>query len=156
MVPPPQTGKTIAKVPRMVWLGLSITIALDTVVQMVWKSAVLAVPRSAGFQETMHTLAAQPMFYLLLTLFGAQFICWILLLSRADLSYAQPITALSFVSVAACSVVFLGEKVGVMRMGGIAMILAGVWFISITNHHTKAAHPPAPCATASQSPEAMQ
>jgi drug/metabolite transporter (DMT)-like permease len=155
MEPLPQTGKTIVKVPRVVWLGLSITIVLDTIVQMVWKSAVLAVPRLAGFTETVHTLAVQPVFYLLLTLFGVQFICWILLLARADLSYAQPITALSFISVAACSVVFFGEKVGVMRMGGIAMILAGVWLISITNHHTKAAHLPPPCATASQPPEAM-
>jgi drug/metabolite transporter (DMT)-like permease len=155
MEPLPQTGKTIAKVPRVVWLGLSITITMDTVVQMVWKSAVLAVPESAGFMETVHTLVVQPMFYLLLTLFGIQFICWILLLARADLSYAQPITALSFVSVAACSVVFFGEKVGVMRMGGIAMILVGVWFISITNHHTKAAHLPSPCAAASQPPETM-
>jgi drug/metabolite transporter (DMT)-like permease len=71
-----------------------------------------------------------------------QFVCWILLLSRADLSYAQPITALSFVSVAVCSVVFFGEKVGVMRLAGIAMILVGVWFISNTNHRTKATHLP--------------
>jgi drug/metabolite transporter (DMT)-like permease len=155
MEPSPQTGKTIVKVPRVVWLGLSITIAIDTVVQMVWKSAVLAVPKSAGFTETVHTLAVQQMFYLLLTLFGVQFICWILLLAKADLSYVQPITALSFISVAACSVVFFGEKVGMMRMGGIAMILAGVWLISIANHRTKVAHPPAPCATACQSPEAI-
>jgi hypothetical protein len=60
---------------------------------MVWKSAVLAVPESAGFTETLHILTVQPMLYLLLLLFGIQFVCWILLLSRTDLSYAQPITA---------------------------------------------------------------
>jgi drug/metabolite transporter (DMT)-like permease len=135
----PQAGRIIAKVPCMVWLGLLITLAIDTVVQMVWKSAVLTVPESAGFTETISTLTVQPTFYLLLLLFGIQFICWILLLSRVDLSYAQPITALSFVSVAVCSAVFFGEKVGVMRMAGIAMILAGVWFISSTNHRTKPA-----------------
>jgi drug/metabolite transporter (DMT)-like permease len=134
-----KTENTIAKVPRLVWLSLSITIAIDTVVQMVWKSAVLALPESAGFTESIHTLTVQPMFYILLTMFGVQFICWILLLAKADLSYAQPITALSFVSVAVCSAVFLGEKVGVMRTVGIAMILIGVWFISNTNHRTKPA-----------------
>lgn len=135
----PQADGIIVKLPRVVWLGLLITIVTDTVVQMVWKSAVLAVPESAGFTETIRTLTIQPMFYLLLLLFGIQFICWILLLSRADLSYAQPITALSFVSVAFCSVIFFGEKVGLVRMAGIAMILAGVWFISSTNHRTKPA-----------------
>lgn len=134
-----QACETRTKVPPVVWLGLSITIVLDTVVQMVWKSAVLAVPESAGFNETIRTLIVQPMFYLLLLLFGIQFICWILLLTKADLSYAQPITALSFVSVAACSVVFFREKVGLMRMAGIAMILVGVWFISNTDHSTKTA-----------------
>jgi drug/metabolite transporter (DMT)-like permease len=83
------------------------------------------------------------MFYLLLILFAAQFFCWILLLAKADLSYAQPITALSFISVAACSKIFFGEHVSLTRMAGIAMILVGVWFICGTDHHTKAG--PATC-----------
>jgi len=156
MEPSPQAGKTIAKVPRVVWLSLAVTVALDTAVQMVWKSAVLAVPESAGFTETIRTLTIQPMFYLLLTLFGVQFICWIIVLSKTDLSYAQPITALSFVSVAACSTVFFGEKIGVMRMAGIAMILVGVWLISNTNHRTKVVHLPVPGSTVRQPTEVQQ
>lgn len=140
---PPQAENIISKVPRVVWLSLAVTVAMDTAVQMVWKSAVLAVPESAGFMETIRTVGAAPMFYLLLTFFAAQFLCWILLLAKADLSYAQPITALSFVSVAACSAVFFGEHVGLTRMAGISMILVGVWFISGTDHHTKAG--PATC-----------
>jgi drug/metabolite transporter (DMT)-like permease len=135
----PLVENIIAKVPRVVWLSLAVTIALDTAVQMVWKSAVLAVPESAGFIETVRIVLTQPMFYLLLGLFAAQFLCWILLLAKADLSYVQPFTALSFVSVAACSHVFFGEHVSLARMAGIAMILVGVWFVSGTDHRTKAA-----------------
>ncbi|MGD0573216.1 MAG: hypothetical protein ABSB11_09375 [Sedimentisphaerales bacterium] len=47
----PQAGKIIAKFPRMVWLIITITIAMETMAQMVWKSVVLGVPESAGFYE---------------------------------------------------------------------------------------------------------
>ena len=76
------------------------------------------------------------MFYLLLSLFVVQFIYWILLLAKADLSYVQPITALSLITVAACSVVFFGENVSLVRIAGIVMILIGVWLISNTKHNT--------------------
>ena len=62
----PQAGKDIAKFPRMVWLIITITIAMETVAQMVWKSVVLGVPESAGFMETVRTVTVQPIFYLLL------------------------------------------------------------------------------------------
>ena len=152
---PPQAGKNIAKFPRMVWLIITITIAVETVAQMVWKSIVLGVPKSAGFMETVRTVTVQPIFYFLLSIFGVQFIFWILLLAKADLSYARPITALSLVSVVACSVMFFGEKVGVMRMVGIVMILVGVWFISNTYHNTMVSHMPSPRAMPGQPSETM-
>jgi drug/metabolite transporter (DMT)-like permease len=142
----PQVGNIITKVPRVVWLSLIITIVTETAVQIVWKSAVLCVPQSAGFLETVRTIASRPMFYLLLSLFGVQFIYWILLLAKADLSYIQPITALSLITVAACSVVFFGENVGLMRIAGIVMILIGVWLISNTNHNTMVPDVLSPCA----------
>jgi drug/metabolite transporter (DMT)-like permease len=151
----PQTGKGIAKFPHMVWLIITITIAAETVAQMVWKSVVLGVPESAGFMETVRTVTVQPMFYLLLGIFGVQFIFWILLLAKADLSYARPITALSLISVVACSVMFFGEKVDMMRMIGIIMILVGVWFISSTDHNTRVTHIPSPRATTGQPLEIM-
>ncbi|MFZ0034451.1 MAG: EamA family transporter [Sedimentisphaerales bacterium] len=136
MVRLPQVGNIITKVPRAVWLSLIITIATETAIQIVWKSAVLCVPQSAGFLETVRTIVCRPMFYLLLSLFVVQFIYWILLLAKADLSYVQPITALSLITVAACSVVFFGENVNLIRIAGIVMILIGVWLISKTDHNT--------------------
>jgi drug/metabolite transporter (DMT)-like permease len=150
----PQAGKIIAKFPRMVWLIITITIVMETVAQMVWKSVVLGAPESAGFMETVRTVTVQPMFYLLLSIFGVQFIFWILLLAKADLSYARPIVALSLVSVVACSVMFFGEKIGIMRMVGIAMILVGVWFISKTDRNTRVSNIPSPL-TPSQPSETM-
>lgn len=142
----PQVGNIITKVPRAVWLSLIITIATETAIQIAWKSAVLCVPQSAGFLETVRTIASRPMFYLLLILFVVQFIYWILLLAKADLSYIQPITALSLITVAACSVVFFGENVSLIRIAGIVMILIGVWLISNTHHNTMVPGVLSPCA----------
>ena len=50
--------------------------------------------------------------------------------------YSQPITSLSFVSVFVLSVVYLGERVEAQKMLGIALVFAGVWFISRTHHDT--------------------
>jgi drug/metabolite transporter (DMT)-like permease len=133
-----QVGKIIAKVPRLVWLNLILTIVMETVVQIVWKSTALSLPESAGLIGTVRAVIFHPMLYLLLGLFAIQFISWIILLAKTDLSYAQPIAALSLVSVAVCSALFLGEKVGVVRMGGIVIILVGVWLISNTEHSTRA------------------
>jgi len=146
MVRFPQVSNIITKVPRTVWLSLIITIVTETAIQIVWKSAVLCVPQSAGFLETVQTIASRPMFYLLLSLFVVQFIYWILLLAKADLSYIQPITALSLITVAACSVVFFGENVSLVRIAGIVMILIGVWLISNTKHNTMAPDVLSPCA----------
>lgn len=58
------------------------------------------------------------------------------MLSSADLSYAQPITALSYVTVSVGGVVLFGEYIPPHSMIGIMMILLGVWFISRTSHRT--------------------
>jgi drug/metabolite transporter (DMT)-like permease len=73
------------------------------------------------------------MCHLTIALAIAQFFNWMLVLARADLSFAQPITALSYVTVAAVGhFSSLHEKVGPMRAAGIALIVAGVWQMSRT------------------------
>jgi drug/metabolite transporter (DMT)-like permease len=93
------------------------------------------------------------MFYILLSLFVVQFICWILLLARADFSYVQPITALSLITVAVCSVVFFSENVSLVRIAGIVMILIGVLLISNTSHNTMVPDVLSPCAAHSKPSE---
>ena len=57
---------------------------------------------------------------------------WLQVLGRADLSYAQPITSLTYVSVYVLSGLYLDEKLDTLQILGIAIILAGVWCISRT------------------------
>jgi len=53
-------------------------------------------------------------------------------LAQADLSYAQPIVALSYATVPILSVLVLGEAVDFVQIAGVALVIAGVWFISQT------------------------
>jgi drug/metabolite transporter (DMT)-like permease len=57
-------------------------------------------------------------------------------LRKADLSYAQPITSLSLISVTAVSFSLFHERVSPQRIAGMLLILSGVWFISMTGHRT--------------------
>ncbi len=86
----------------------------------------------------MITTLRQPLFHLTIVLFILQFGNWMSILARADLSYSQPITALSVVTVTASSYVLLGEHVTSLRLVGMLLILTGVWFISMTEQRTTA------------------
>lgn len=135
-VEPVKAPASIPKVPVTVILGLVLAIVLDTLVQILWKYCVLQVPADAGLPELVLKTASQPLFWLTITLFITQFVNWMTVLAKADLSYAQPITALSYVTVGIVSVLFLHESVTLPKIIGVLMILAGVWFITRTNHDT--------------------
>ena len=62
---------------------------------------------------------------------------WLKVLELADLSFAQPITALSYVSVCILSTLYLGESIGALKVLGISFVLAGAWFICRTDHATR-------------------
>ena len=60
-----------------------------------------------------------------------------MVLGNADLSYAQPVTSLSYVTVFCLSVLYLKEAPDLIQIAGILFVLAGVWFISQTDHVTQ-------------------
>ena len=133
-VPPPTTEH---KVPLGVWLGLAFAVCIDTVVQLVWSKAAT----EALGEDTLGTfmgMFTHPLLYLMLGMYAMQFVNWMIVLSKADLSFAQPITACSYVLTAAGSAYFLADRVTPLRIAGISLILIGVWLISRTTHHTGA------------------
>lgn len=76
------------------------------------------------------------MIALVVIIFIAQLINWLRVLEISDLSYSQPITSLSYISVLWFSVTWLGEQLDPLKIGGILLIMAGVWFISRGKHHS--------------------
>jgi drug/metabolite transporter (DMT)-like permease len=126
-----------------IWLGLGLTVALDTAIQILWKSAVSAAPPLSTPIQTIFFTIRQPFCQVIFALFIIQFINWMTVLSKTDLSYSQPVTSLSIVSVTALSFIILHEKTPPLRLAGMALILAGVWFISMTDHKTSPGTSPA-------------
>jgi uncharacterized membrane protein len=66
----------------------------------------------------------------------------LMLLSRADLSYVLPVTAITYVLTALLGDAFLGERVSAVRWAGVALITAGVMAVSRTAPRTTAERPP--------------
>lgn len=121
---------------RSIWLGLGVAVALDTVMPLVWKAAVMRLPAGGGLGRMLPAVLHEPLFALVLVIFLTQFFNWMTVLSKSDVSYAQPITALSYVSVTALSALLFGEHISLLRGLGVGLILAGVCLVSTTPHKT--------------------
>ena len=101
---------------------------LDTVVQLLWKAV------ATDFDPVILAVVV--------VLFVAQLFNWLRVLQMSDLSYSQPITSLSYITVLGFSAAWLGEEIQILKIAGIVLILAGVWFISRGPHHTNSSNSP--------------
>lgn len=113
--------------------ALSLTILLDTTAQLTWKGAVTQVENASGVGEFLLAFLHQPLFLALIVLFVAMFLNWMLVLSRADLSYVQPITALSYVTSSFASTYLFNDHLPPVRILGICLIILGVWIVGSTH-----------------------
>ena len=107
------------RLPTAVWLGLTLVVILDTPMQLIWKS-LMTHHAGSGFTLLSETerLIKQPLFWTLLLLFGLQFLNWMWVLGEADLSFAQPFTALSYLTISSGAVwIFPGASVGGPSLG---------------------------------------
>jgi len=75
------------------------------------------------------------------------FVCLLMLMSRSDISFVWPLTALSFVMTTFAALLFLGETVSSVRWAGVIFIVIGASLISYSEHVKKA--PDSPAAVAS-------
>ena len=69
--------------------------------------------------------------------------CLVLLMSKSDISFLWPLTALSFVFATFAAIIFLGETVSWIRWIGVALIMLGAAFISYSEHAKPKSPPPA-------------
>ena len=80
------------------------------------------------------------------------FACLLTLMSKSDISFLWPLTALSFVFTTFSALLFLGERVSPVRWVGVVFILIGAGFISYSEH-VKKKEMPAPAVETKVSPE---
>ena len=125
------------KFPIRLAVVLLLAITIDTALQLMWKSAVLSLPDDGSPWLNVQAILHNPLFIFVIFLMACQFFNWLMVLRNADLSYAQPVTSLSYVSVFFFSVLYLKEAADLIQITGIIFVVAGVWFISQTDHVTQ-------------------
>jgi drug/metabolite transporter (DMT)-like permease len=125
-----------ARVPVRLVIGLAVAIALDTGLQLVWKTGIAGLPDTSSVWETLVAIARNPIFILAFVFMAAQLVNWLKVLDHADLSYAKPFTSLSYVTVCILSVLLLGEHIAPLQILGIVVVVAGVWCVSQTKRST--------------------
>jgi drug/metabolite transporter (DMT)-like permease len=77
-------------------------------------------------------LKAAGNFYILFGIlcYSMGFLVWLIVLSKAEVSYAYPLISLGYVFTAILARLLLGEAVGVTRMAGIVVTCLGVFLIA--------------------------
>jgi len=70
------------------------------------------------------------------------FLCLLILMSKSDISFLWPLTALSFVFATFAAMWFLGENVSAVRWLGVILIVIGAAFISYSEHAKEKTAPP--------------
>lgn len=125
------------RLPPALVAGLVAAIVLDTLLQVLWKEAALSLLATLSPAAVIGVILRQPLFLIVGLLFAAQMVNWLKVLAKADVSFALPITALSYVSVAAVSALILHEAITWPRMAGIALILGGVVLVSRSSYDTR-------------------
>ncbi|MDD5477435.1 MAG: EamA family transporter [Candidatus Omnitrophica bacterium] len=61
------------------------------------------------------------------------FIIWSTILSKIDLSVAVAVCSFSYILVPIASIIFLNEKIGILRWLGIVFILIGIIFVALSS-----------------------
>ncbi len=120
---------------RLRWklaIGLAAAIAIDTILQLTWKTTVLETPSGPSAFAAFTSIFANPLFLGVIVLMTLQFFNWLTVLGQADLSFAKPIASLSYASVPIFSVLVLDEAIDAVEIAGLALVIVGVWFISQT------------------------
>lgn len=118
-----------------VLLGLAVALLLDTLVQLSWKWTASGL-LDGGAHDIIMAVLHRPYPLVVIALMILQMINWLKLLAHVDLSFAQPITALSYISVCLLSVLLFAEDLGRYQIIGIGCIIVGVWFVSRTEHRS--------------------
>jgi hypothetical protein len=115
---------------KQVWLGLAITVVADSFGQIIWKSLASRLPDTDHIPTLVLAAADMPVFWILMGILLAQLFLWMAVLKRADLSFAQPITSLSYIGVGLLSWLWLGEQWNARSVMSVILILIGVALVS--------------------------
>lgn len=116
---------------RLAYLMVFVTIALTAYGQLALKWQVTrAGPVPALWSERIAYLGSLLLNPWVLSAFAAAFLAsltWMIAISRLEISSAYPVTALTFVIVVLSGGLLFSEHIGLYKMVGLALIVAGIF-----------------------------
>lgn len=138
----PGTGAPVAQKGRTTMLIALIlfSVALAAVGQLALKQGMnqvndqIAPARFSLNAVALRALVGTPTVWGGLLLFGLSALVWLVVLSRASLSFAYPFAALTYVLILLFDLFVLDETVPPLRWGGVAFIAVGIFLVSRTPH----------------------
>jgi multidrug transporter EmrE-like cation transporter len=105
-------------------------IALSTVFgiagQMLLKSGMSRMGGAAAGKSLVVKMVTSPWVMGGLIIYGLGVVNWLMALSHLELSYAYPFASLSYIGIIIGSYFVFKERITLMRLAGIAVIIAGV------------------------------
>ena len=117
-----------------------LSVGLAAVAQLTLKAGMNHVNDALAPQEfsldggSLRVLVVQPLVWGGLALFGVSAVVWLVVLSRASLSFAYPFASITYVLILLFDHFVLDEQVPALRWGGVACIALGIFLISRTPH----------------------
>jgi multidrug transporter EmrE-like cation transporter len=114
------------------WTGIFIAVLTGAVAQTMMKFGTNRVGQfgDGALVDYLLRLMTNPFVIVAILSYGFGVIFYMFMLSRLDLSFLYPVmTALGLVLATLVSAVILGEHVSLMRLGGIALVILGVFMV---------------------------
>jgi multidrug transporter EmrE-like cation transporter len=115
------------------WAGIVIAVLTGALAQTLMKLGTRQVGSFGGlpFFQYLFRLLTTPLVLVAIASYGFGVIFYMFMLSRLDLSFLYPVmTALGLVFTSLISALLLGEQLSPLRLGGIALMVAAVFFVS--------------------------
>ncbi len=113
---------------------IMVDVALNVTGQLSLKHGMSKLGNFALSLNTLPPVFLQAAFnpYVLLGLlcYGLGFMVWLVVLAKAEVSYAYPLISLGYVFTAILARVLIGEAVSLTRMAGILVICVGVFLVA--------------------------
>ncbi|MDD3642896.1 MAG: EamA family transporter [Candidatus Krumholzibacteria bacterium] len=115
-------------------LLILLTVCLNTAGQFLMKAGINRIGKIdiSRFIEFLPKVVASPFIIGGFVSYAMSAVLWIVILSRAELSWAFPMVSLSYVITALLSPVLLGETFSILRFVGVLVICAGVFIVGRT------------------------
>ena len=132
------SSPTLTKGDPMNLVLILASVCLAGVAQVTLKIGVDRVTKASGGGHIalggtgLKDLAASPVVWGGLALFGVSAVVWLFALSRVELSFAYPFAALGYVIIVLASLTVLHESVPPLRWAGVALIIAGIVLVART------------------------